>query len=243
MHNLIETRPSVARALVELDITKRYPERIWLGPNKFGGRVLTSGLVGVVAADTLIVVVEPSVGILGAEKDPNIIATDVLEGMNVGFCDVNWVSWMILPVVPSLASSYYVLSPFNVVSMENIPFIDVPVAIISNEELKTQLAMKLKDSCADQNDWLDGSFSSPCRGDGEDIVGTDDEYHATLNVSRIIEKAFSSRGGKRRRCKSKRNCVSSTIASVFLFLVLGAGLVHALVTLFFMADQEAELFL
>ncbi|KAI0495640.1 hypothetical protein KFK09_021943 [Dendrobium nobile] len=33
---VVGSRPSVASVLVELDITKRYPDRIWLGPDNFG---------------------------------------------------------------------------------------------------------------------------------------------------------------------------------------------------------------
>ncbi|KAL0916491.1 hypothetical protein M5K25_014011 [Dendrobium thyrsiflorum] len=32
----IGSRPSLARVLVELDITKKYPEKVWLGPDKLG---------------------------------------------------------------------------------------------------------------------------------------------------------------------------------------------------------------
>ncbi|KAH0470967.1 hypothetical protein IEQ34_000690 [Dendrobium chrysotoxum] len=32
----IGSRPSIARVLVALDITKQYPKSIWLGPENFG---------------------------------------------------------------------------------------------------------------------------------------------------------------------------------------------------------------
>ncbi|KAI0502301.1 hypothetical protein KFK09_017248 [Dendrobium nobile] len=33
---VVGSRPSVARVLMELDITKQYPDHIWLGPEKLG---------------------------------------------------------------------------------------------------------------------------------------------------------------------------------------------------------------
>ncbi|KAI0495639.1 hypothetical protein KFK09_021942 [Dendrobium nobile] len=54
----------------------------------------------------------------------------------------------------------------------------------------------MKDSCVDQNDWLDESFASACGGDGDDIDGVENEHHGMLKVSRIVQKAFAIGGGK-----------------------------------------------
>ncbi|KAL0911321.1 hypothetical protein M5K25_019454 [Dendrobium thyrsiflorum] len=95
--------------------------------------------------------------------------------------------------VPSLDTSSSLIS--NVVStgglgpIVNVPFVDVPIALISSDELKSQLASKFIFSHVDHSDWLDGSCSSPCMYAGEVLDEPEDVFHEySLNVSCSAKK-------------------------------------------------------
>ncbi|PKU63591.1 Mediator of RNA polymerase II transcription subunit 8 [Dendrobium catenatum] len=85
-------------------------------------------------------------------------------------------------------------------------YVNVLVPLISPEALKAHLAINLEGAYMVHNDWLDGSTSSACVGDREDLDGLKEEDHKLYNlrVSRIVEKAFGLGGGKRHRRKHKK---------------------------------------
>ncbi|KAH0449157.1 hypothetical protein IEQ34_022957 [Dendrobium chrysotoxum] len=59
------------------------------------------------------------------------------------------------------------LSPFIMGPNENVPFIDVPITLISNDVLKAQLVIKLIDTYVDHSDCMYETFSSACGGLGK----------------------------------------------------------------------------
>ncbi|KAL0911649.1 hypothetical protein M5K25_019803 [Dendrobium thyrsiflorum] len=104
----------------------------------------------------------------------------------------------------------------------NLPIIKVPVALVSNEAMRVHLV----GNRSDQIDWLEGSLSSPCGGEGEDLHELEEDFHEPYNlkVGRIKDIAFAQRGGKRRRGKPKKKLLFSGVVSVracyFLSLVV-----------------------
>ncbi|KAI0522899.1 hypothetical protein KFK09_005288 [Dendrobium nobile] len=66
------------------------------------------------------------------------------------------------------------------------------------EELKAHLDLSLHEFCSNRSDWLDEHLSSHGEGEGDQLKGCDEEFDDLFNlkVNRIVEKAFSNRGGK-----------------------------------------------
>ncbi|KAL0909206.1 hypothetical protein M5K25_020053 [Dendrobium thyrsiflorum] len=74
-----------------------------------------------------------------------------------------------------------ILSPNILVVNESLSLIDIPISLKSNDVLKAQQELKMKESCVAQCDWLDEFVSSPCSGDREDFVGYEVEFQARQN--------------------------------------------------------------
>ncbi|KAL0924349.1 hypothetical protein M5K25_005165 [Dendrobium thyrsiflorum] len=85
-------------------------------------------------------------------------------------------------------------------------YVDVPIKLISSDELNAKSSSNLIETSVDHSDWLDGSISSPSGEVGDDWVEPVDEFHELygLNVSRNLQKAFSYCGSKRFRWKSRK---------------------------------------
>ncbi|KAL0915225.1 hypothetical protein M5K25_015627 [Dendrobium thyrsiflorum] len=81
------------------------------------------------------------------------------------------------------------------------------------------------DTCVDNSDWLDVSYSSPCGAVGEDLDEHEEEFGEMFNlqVERIVQKAFFIGGGKRRRRKPKRKYA----LNVIVWLIFSIGIVVA----------------
>ncbi|KAL0929154.1 hypothetical protein M5K25_001097 [Dendrobium thyrsiflorum] len=118
-------------------------------------------------------------------------------------------------VVDESSSGTNVDSPFlsselslslNVQQNGIVPLVDVLVSLITNDELKTQLLLNMKDNYLDHSDWLDGSVSSPTGGVGEDLDGSMDEFLPlySLKVGQIVDNSSSRGSGKRGRRKSRK---------------------------------------
>ncbi|KAL0911595.1 hypothetical protein M5K25_019749 [Dendrobium thyrsiflorum] len=141
-----------------------------------------------------------SVVSVGGVKDSLALEVDNMGEYNVNkvISNVSTSDLVVSSDEPSL--SIHVPS---LVSEELVQMVEVPVNVISNEDVKAQLALILNDTSVDHSDWLEESLS--CGEVGEE-VDVHEEFNAMFNlkVNCIVEKAFSSGGGKRRRRKSNR---------------------------------------
>ncbi|KAH0464982.1 hypothetical protein IEQ34_005085 [Dendrobium chrysotoxum] len=204
---VVGSRPSVARVLVELDITKSYPEAVWIGPNNLGSiDCVAKPVIGKCIMS--LEVVEPSVvpdalppvdsflvegGIGNFNMELAFSVQDTSEGINVVVNNIPVTHASDIQTIVGVMVPKEVVSDFNhegrvifeapscalavacddspitsldtTVSSTIVPFIDVPINLISNDDLKAHLELKGKYSCAVQSDWLnDSSSSSPSRG-------------------------------------------------------------------------------
>jgi len=76
-------------------------------------------------------------------------------------------------------------------SLHSISIINVPVTIITNEELK--VFVTITDACVSQTNWIDDSFSSPGGGEGDELDGNEEDFNDmfNLNVNHLVKKALS----------------------------------------------------
>ncbi|KAL0916585.1 hypothetical protein M5K25_014111 [Dendrobium thyrsiflorum] len=97
------------------------------------------------------------------QVESNVVATGLTEDMNVE------------PLInaPIISNSNL---PCAMGPKANAPFVDVSIELISSKDLKVQLDTNIMDTCMNQNDWLDGSFSLSCKEAKDDIVHPTDDF-------------------------------------------------------------------
>ncbi|KAL0908343.1 hypothetical protein M5K25_022832 [Dendrobium thyrsiflorum] len=80
-------------------------------------------------------------------------------------------------------------------------FVDIPISVVSNAELKAHLALSVNNSYVDHSDWLnvtDGNVDEIAN----DFQNAQDMYN--LMAGRVVDHAVSSGGGKRSKHKYKK---------------------------------------
>ncbi|KAL0916948.1 hypothetical protein M5K25_014503 [Dendrobium thyrsiflorum] len=294
----IGSRPSIAHVLVELDITKNYPNRVWIGPEKFGyiqpiemevfpnfcvhckcighlrsvchllssyleiipnnattninsdGNVngvkdnlsnvvipsLTLALTvndmvvnvvyvvtnlpnegfngglgvdsvsdGVEARDVVPVVGVEDVGPTMGENPPDVVLPIVING-GTNTCLFNVTARPISSTSSDVGNevvknsggnssslelvTYKAVYPMEaLVSKGDVTYVDVPIELISYNELEVELSSNLIETRVDHSDWLDGSISSPSGEVGDDWVEPVDEFRELygLNVKDFMD--------------------------------------------------------
>ncbi|KAL0909928.1 hypothetical protein M5K25_020838 [Dendrobium thyrsiflorum] len=287
----VGSRPSVARVLVELDVSKKYPDKIWLGPENFGYiqsvemeifppfcglckclghlkgacKPLSSSLPSVNVVNTDISLdanvnlamknlntstptclpLSPvsvlmdygdknRVDLPDVEGCPAFAQTEIASGVEVGAASSDGLV-LAIPVtnnegenevfnalgeggaagcegvmagveVVSLDVGAGSISPLGVGSpaqamcgtdvnsndlsmvpilepvVSNLPIIEVPVALVSNEAMRVHLV----GNRSDQIDWLEGSLSFPCGGEGENLHELEEDFHELYNLKWLL---------------------------------------------------------
>ncbi|KAL0927351.1 hypothetical protein M5K25_001514 [Dendrobium thyrsiflorum] len=122
-----------------------------------------------------------------------------LNEANVGVCDVNKVdvfdsSYGLMFYSSGSALVEPVVMPINV-DVANMPLLNIPISLISKDALFAQLDLNTNGTNVDHSDWLEGSISSLCGDDGEELDELVNEMYG-LNVGYFLPKAFSCNGGK-----------------------------------------------
>ncbi|KAL0923482.1 hypothetical protein M5K25_007541 [Dendrobium thyrsiflorum] len=117
---------------------------------------------------------------------------------NVGVCDVNRIEVLDSPCdFVSRPGGYDVVEsfvpPFKV-NDANMPILDVPISLISKDDLFAQLDLTAKGTGIDHSDWLEGYIYSPGSDDGYELVDPIDEMYG-LDARRVVPKALSRDGG------------------------------------------------
>lgn len=213
----VNLRLFVARVLVELDVTNCYPDRVWLGHDKFGYVQVVEmeafpqfcvRCKSLGHSDLNFPVLHPKHDV-SSMKVANAALPPVDDGVRLP--NVGPISNLAnpTPFIGPLGYSYgsvvcgdipvsvipvgslvdMIVDPLNNAPVV-VPLMNVPIELISSEDLNAQVMGK----CMDHNDWLDGSCSSQCGDLGAHVDPIDDVYN--LEVGRIGQKAFG--GGKRR---------------------------------------------
>ncbi|KAL0910208.1 hypothetical protein M5K25_021163 [Dendrobium thyrsiflorum] len=80
-------------------------------------------------------------------------------------------------------------------------FVDIPISVVSNAELKAHLALSVNNSYVDHSDWLnviDGDVDEIAN----DFQNAQDMYN--LMAGRVVDQAVSNGGGKKSKCKYKK---------------------------------------
>ncbi|KAH0452732.1 hypothetical protein IEQ34_020031 [Dendrobium chrysotoxum] len=219
---------SMVLAPCSLDVTKQFSDKVWVDPNNLGyiQSVIIeefpaycvqcssgNGFEHVVLVAAALVSKNFDIingNVVGIAKDPLCVVhglTQDVDVVNLELCNVNTVVLNESTsgiVDASDESSLPSINPSLVVSEGKVHFVDLHMAIISNEELKVRL--NTYDACVSQTGWMDDSFSSPGGGEGNELDGPEEDFNAMskLNWNRLVEKVFSHEGGKRLRRKNKR---------------------------------------
>ncbi|KAH0450245.1 hypothetical protein IEQ34_020937 [Dendrobium chrysotoxum] len=82
-----------------------------------------------------------------------------------------------------------------------ITFLDIPISVVSNAELKAHLALSQNNSCLDHSDWLNVS-DGDVDENANDFQDSQDMYN--FMAGRVVDPAVSSGAGKRSKSKSKK---------------------------------------
>ncbi|KAL0919993.1 hypothetical protein M5K25_009089 [Dendrobium thyrsiflorum] len=193
----------------------------------------------------LVALVSVEVGKMPAGEFVNICTSveGLVEPLLVNCCDEHLSSPLagaVVPVVPELAAPLSeILGPCFEVDLPNpshsaLPpvhrdaqahIVDIPISVVSNDELKSHMAWFMKNSVLVQSNWLemDDPNSTPSTADSEDFGTHVNVDMYSFMVGCVVDQAVLNGGGKKRKSKLKKNdCLFSRgLSMLWAFLAVG----------------------
>ncbi|KAL0927254.1 hypothetical protein M5K25_001417 [Dendrobium thyrsiflorum] len=116
------------------------------------------------------------------------VSCSVVDSLKLDVCDVNKVilNESSASLDSPLTSFEPVLSLIIDVPKDKSAFVDIPISIMSDEDLKAHLATSLNISSLDQVDWLDDSLTPICRGADDNFGEHGYESHDGMRCLLVI---------------------------------------------------------
>ncbi|KAI0499641.1 hypothetical protein KFK09_017849 [Dendrobium nobile] len=112
--------------------------------------------------------------------------------------------------------------PIVNVSEGTAKYVNIPILVMSNANLKTHVVRSLNKSILVQSDWLDlnESLSTPCVGEEEDFDDyvNDDMY--SFMVGCVVDQAVLNGSGKRRKVNLRKNSLWISLSLLMQWALL-----------------------